>query len=166
MVLFLLTAFIAVPLIEIAVFIQVGGEIGLGATLAVIIATAMAGAWMLRRQGLAVLAKAQTDLENGIAPVREVFDGVFLLLAGCLLLTPGFVTDTLGGLLFIPPLRLVLARIILRRLLQRADVSVDGQRRWYDGGDDGVIDGEFEEVRRQDPASERPGRLLPRQPKE
>ena len=166
MVLFLLTAFIAVPLIEIAVFFQIGSEIGLGATLAVVIATAIAGTWMLRRQGLAVLAKAQRDLDNGIAPVREVFDGVFLLLAGCLLLTPGFVTDAVGALLFIPPLRLVLARIILRRLVHGADVRVDGQRRSYDRRDDGVIDGEFEEVRRQDPASERPDPLLGRRPPE
>lgn len=101
----ILSLFIAVPLIEIAVFIQVGGVIGLWPTIALVILTAVAGTAMLRAQGLATLRRAQASLERGEAPLREVFDGACLLVAGVLLLTPGFVTDAVGLLLFLPPVR-------------------------------------------------------------
>ena len=102
MVLYIVLAFIAIPLIEIAVFIHVGDLIGLWWTLAVVIATALGGTAMLRNQGVAVLYRAKKHLEKGIMPIREAFDGLCLLIAGALLLTPGFVTDIFGGLLFLP----------------------------------------------------------------
>ena len=99
----LLAAFILVPLIEIAVFIKVGGWIGLWPTLALIVLTAVLGTWQLRAQGIATLARARSQMERGVMPARELFDGLCLLVAGALLLTPGFVTDAMGGLLFVPP---------------------------------------------------------------
>lgn len=101
----ILTLFIAVPLIEIAVFIEVGGIIGLWPTIGLVILTAVAGTALLRAQGLATLRRAQASLDRGEAPLREVFDGACLLVAGALLLTPGFVTDALGLSLFLPPIR-------------------------------------------------------------
>ena len=89
----LLAAFIGVPLIEIALFIQVGGIIGLWPTIAVVIFTAVAGAALLRHQGLGALSRLQESLERGEAPLDPVFDGFCLLAAGMLLLTPGFFTD-------------------------------------------------------------------------
>ena len=89
----LLVAFILVPLAEIALLIQVGGWLGLMPTLALIILTAVIGTWMLRQQGFTVLSRAQRQLEQGVMPVAEVFEGLCLLVAGVLLLTPGFITD-------------------------------------------------------------------------
>lgn len=139
----LLVAFIAVPLIEIAVFIEVGGLIGLWPTLAIIVATAVAGTMLLRVQGLATLARAQHSLNRQQFPVKEVFDGLCLLLAGALLLTPGFVTDTLGFLLFVPPLRAMLRSALWNYLksVGRVTVNMDG-----DGPAGDVIDGDFREV--------------------
>lgn len=133
-----LAAFILVPLIEIAVFIQVGGVLGLWPTLGLVVLTAILGTWQLRRQGLATLERARSQVDRGVMPARELFDGVCLLLAGALLLTPGFVTDTLGGLLFVPALRDALRKLIGRRLVVR------GEARVYRKGD--VIDGDYQDV--------------------
>ncbi|MFQ5974043.1 MAG: FxsA family protein, partial [Alphaproteobacteria bacterium] len=89
----LLLVLVGVPLIEIAVFIQVGGIIGLWPTIAVVVLTAVIGAALLREQGSATLTRAQREMAERRIPVRELFDAVCLLLAGALLLTPGFVTD-------------------------------------------------------------------------
>ncbi|MDP6708660.1 MAG: FxsA family protein [Alphaproteobacteria bacterium] len=132
--------FLAVPLVEIAVFIEVGGWLGLWPTLAVIVATAVAGTALLRWQGLSTLARAQAALDRGQLPVAEVFDGACLLVAGALLLTPGFVTDAVGGLLFLPPFRALLRGLIAHRLTAGLRAPRPEQ------GPDGVIDGEWEEV--------------------
>jgi UPF0716 protein FxsA len=114
--LIVLVCFIAVPLAEIAVLIKVGGWIGLGPTLALIVLTAIAGAWMLRRQGLAVLRRAQQQMQQGVAPIGEVFEGFCLVIAGALLLTPGFLTDGAGALLLLPPVRAWLYRRMRHRI--------------------------------------------------
>ena len=100
-----LIAFITVPVVEIAVFIQVGERIGLWPTIAIVILSAIMGTAMLRQQGLSVLFRIQENLAANRIPVQELFDGVCLVIAGALLLTPGFVTDSIGFLLFIAPLR-------------------------------------------------------------
>ncbi|WP_404382333.1 FxsA family protein [Caenispirillum salinarum] len=117
--LILLVLFIAVPVIEIGVFIQVGGLIGLWPTLGIVILTAVAGTALLKQQGLAVMRRAQDSLNRGEMPLREVFDGACLLFAGALLLTPGFVTDAFGLLLFLPPFRDALRRTIVPALVKR-----------------------------------------------
>ena len=114
--LIVLVCFIVVPLAEIAVLIKVGGWLGLGPTLALIVLTAVAGAWMLRRQGLEVLRRAQQQMQDGTPPVAEVFEGFCLVIAGALLLTPGFLTDAAGALLLLPPLRAWLYRRMRRRI--------------------------------------------------
>ncbi len=114
MAIFLLAAFIGVPLIEIAVFIQVGGWIGLGWTLVLVVLTAVLGTWQLRIQGLATLLRARDQVDRGALPARELFDGACLLVAGVLLLTPGFVTDATGFLLFLPPVRDYLRNLLAR----------------------------------------------------
>lgn len=150
--LILLVAFVTVPLAEIAVFIEVGSIIGLGWTLLLIVLTAVAGTWMLRWQGFAVLRRAQDELRQDRVPVREVFEGVCLLVAGLLLLTPGFITDALGGLLLLPPVRAYLYRLVSARI--EAHV-VRGPGRPYGAARPGdrdppVIDVEFEEVEPDD----------------
>jgi UPF0716 protein FxsA len=131
--LLLLAAFIGVPLIEIAVFIQVGGVIGLGWTLLVVVATAVAGTWLLRAQGLATLHRARRQLDAGVLPARELFDGLCLLFAGALLLTPGFVTDAMGLLLFIPPFRELLRRAVVAYLQHAARAGKAETRIWVNG---------------------------------
>ena len=118
----LLVAFIAVPIIEIAVFIEVGGWIGLWPTIGVVILTAVIGTALLRQQGISILFRIQENLEANKLPVRELFDGVCLVIAGALLLTPGFVTDSLGFALFVPPIRQAIAAWIGQKIVARADV--------------------------------------------
>ena len=96
---------IIVPIIEITLFVQIGGAIGLGWTLLIILATAMLGARAIRRQGLNALARAQAQMASGQPPVGEIVHGVLILIAGIMLLTPGFFTDTLGLLLLFPATR-------------------------------------------------------------
>ena len=148
--LLLLLAFIGVPLLEIAVFIQVGGLIGLWPTLGIVVLTAVIGTWQLRAQGLATLARGRAQLDAGQLPKRELFDGICLLFAGALLLTPGFVTDSFGFLLFVPAFRNWLREVLGRHVMAGAETRV-----WVQGeevhpgrppGGDDVIDGEFTDV--------------------
>ena len=127
---YLLLALILVPLIEIALFIQVGGLIGLWPTLAIVVATALAGTMLMRTQGFAVWRRAQDSLARNELPVREVFDGLCLLVAGVLLLTPGFFTDAIGLALFVPQVRDLLRTRAIRyaRTHGHAEVWVDGVR--------------------------------------
>ena len=158
--LLLLALFIGVPRIEIAVFIKVGGEIGIGATVAVVILTALIGTWLLRAQGLATLERARAQMDRGVLPGRELFDGACLLFAGALLLTPGFVTDSVGFLLFLPPVRDWLRQFFGRRLAgsARTRVFMDGEEvdphhpRRPKGGrnQEGVIDADYEDVTESD----------------
>ena len=135
----LLLAFIITPIVEIAVFIEIGGQIGLWPTLAIVVITAMVGTALLRAQGLATFAQAQQSLARGEFPLRQVFDGACLLVAGALLLTPGFVTDGIGLALFLPPVRNLLGRWLLARGRLRVDGGMDTGPR--PGREDGVVEG-------------------------
>ena len=141
LVLFLL--FLLVPLIEIGVFIEVGGLIGLLPTLGLILLTAVLGTWQLRAQGLSTLARARQQMDQGQLPAQELYDGFCLIIAGALLLTPGFVTDAVGFALFVPAFRRLLRHFIAQRIRMRAEV-----RMRQDGGRESstIIDGEFREV--------------------
>lgn len=94
-----------VPVLEIAVFILVGGQIGVITTLAMILLTAILGSILLRVQGFAALNNIQIKANSGEVPGKELVNGVMIMVAGILLLTPGFVTDAFGFLLFFPPFR-------------------------------------------------------------
>lgn len=120
----LFLALVGVPVLEIALFIEIGGAIGTWATLAAIILTAALGTLLLRSQGSGLMARARTTLDRGEMPVEEVIHGLFLLVAGVLLLTPGFFTDAVGFILCIPAVRLTLGRAVLRRLRDRITVHV------------------------------------------
>ncbi len=154
MAVYIALAFILVPIIEIAIFIEVGGEIGLWNTLAVVVLTAIVGTWMLRAQGMRTLRRAQDSLSRQVFPVSEVFDGLCLLVGGALLLTPGFLTDALGFLLFLPPVRAAIRGVIRRFLSASGMISIDGDvprtgdsgRRRHDNGNGRTIEGEFREV--------------------
>jgi UPF0716 protein FxsA len=148
------------PIIEIGVLIKVGGWLGLWPTLALIILTAIAGTWMLRQQGFAVLSRAQSQLERGAIPLAEVFEGLCLVVAGVLLLTPGFVTDLMGGALLLPPVRALLYRVLGHHLRASVSVGQTGFNRGPSGNGPGghgpggprrdgkgpVVEGDFETV--------------------
>lgn len=110
--LLILTLFIGTPLIEIYLFIQVGGLIGTWPTIALVILTAFIGTAMLRQQGMATIASAQAEISEDRLPVRELLNGFCLLVGGLMLLTPGFLTDALGFALLLSPLRIILGRSI------------------------------------------------------
>ena len=145
---FLLAAFIGVPLIEIAVFVEVGAALGLWPTLGLVVLTAVLGTWQLRAQGLATLLSARNQVERGALPTRELFDGACLLVAGALLLTPGFVTDGVGFFLFLRPVRDILLGLLARHVQARAQtrVFVDGEKVSPGGPDGPIIDGDYRDV--------------------
>jgi UPF0716 protein FxsA len=131
----LVLAFIVVPLAELAVIIAVGNVIGLVPTLVLLLGISIVGAWLAKREGLAAWRRFQLAVAEGRVPTTEVADGAMVLLAGALLLTPGFLTDVAGVLLLLPPTRAaarrLLPRLAARRLRRRARrvVIVDGTAR-------------------------------------
>lgn len=108
-----LLLFIGLPLIELYILIQVGAEIGAFSTILLSVLTAVLGAWLVRHQGFSVLRRVRELLDRHELPAIEVVDGALLLVAGLCLLLPGFVTDSFGFMLLIPPLR----RILIIRVL-------------------------------------------------
>lgn len=103
---------LVVPILEIAVFILVGGEIGVGWTILLIFLTAILGTILLRQQGFGVLEQIRGDVNAGRVPAAAMAHGVLIIVAGVLLLTPGFVTDALGFLLFVPAFRSWVWRVV------------------------------------------------------
>lgn len=123
-ILFLL--FLVVPIVELYVIVQVAGGIGVLETIGLLIVISIVGAWLVRREGLGVLRKVQTQLAQGEMPTKQIVDGGLILFAGALMLTPGFVTDALGVLLLIPPTRIAIRQILMRRFKGRIQVASPG----------------------------------------
>ncbi|MGI9032929.1 MAG: FxsA family protein [Acidimicrobiales bacterium] len=121
----LFVLFLVVPVVELAVIIQVGHIIGVWDTLGLLLALSLGGAWLVKREGIGVVRRFRRQLEAGTIPGKELADGVLILLAGALLLTPGFVTDALGLLFLLPPVRAVLRAGAMRRLAIRAHYRRD-----------------------------------------
>lgn len=122
--LLILLLLIGVPLLELAVLIKVGSQIGVLPTIGLLVAIGLLGAYLIRRQGLSAMRKTEQALRQGRVPLEATLDGLALLLAGALMLTPGFLTDILAIGLLIPPIRRWLARAILLRFARRADIDV------------------------------------------
>lgn len=140
-----------VPIIEIGLFIEVGGWIGTWPTIGIIILTAFLGSWLLRRQGLQALRDVQSRLQAGDSPGQLLAEGAMILFAGALLLTPGFFTDAAGFLLLLPPVRTVVCRWLAAHVtVQTATAS---QARWRYQNGDTVVDGEFTEIRPERPVN-------------
>ena len=146
---------VGVPILEIALFIEVGGEIGLWPTLAIVILTALAGTVLMRLQGLQALSRLQASLETGGDPVGPIAHGALILVAGMLLLTPGFFTDTVGLLLLIPPVRETLIRRGASRMTVRAAGFALSSRTRRAPGPERPIEAEYEVLDDDDDA--RPG---------
>ena len=110
--------FLIVPAVELALLLQIGRWIGLWPTIGLIFATALAGSFLARREGMATWRAFRQRLAEGKLPGRELIDGVLILLAGALLITPGVLTDLLGLIGLLPPTRALIRRYLMRRLQQ------------------------------------------------
>ena len=140
--LLILFILIALPVMEISVFIRVGGQIGASVTVLLTIFTAFAGIYLARRQGLVVAVKMRESLALGKPPVKELIHGFFLFVGGICLLIPGFITDVFGVLLLLPPVRSWLGRMGAAQIL-----SGNPERATYRGPDGKtIIEGEFRHV--------------------
>lgn len=153
--LFLLFAIL--PIVEIAILINVGEQIGGWYTVAIVILTAFLGARLVRQQGLQTLTQAQKKMQSGVAPGLEMAEGLLLVIAGVLLVTPGFITDGIGFLLSLPMTRPVIAKNLLKHLSTRVTTqSFQGnfQQQHYQQysssqQSEDIIEGEFEHKDKQ-----------------
>ena len=129
--------FITVPIAEIYLLLEVGGIIGAIPTIGLVVLTAAAGAALVRAQGFSTILQVRRSMEAGEVPAVAIIEGIFLLVAGALLLTPGFLTDAIGFGCLVPPLRRAfIIRLIERRVIRTGHPSPPRHGH--------VIKGEFE----------------------
>lgn len=164
--------FIVMPFVEIALLIQLGDVLGFWRTIGIVVVTAIIGAYVLQAQGAATLRRISQSMTSGEPPVKPVVDGFFLAISGAFLLTPGVVTDAIGLLLLVPPVRHAIARWGFGRIMKSGQFTVhtfgtsepgaspEGPGKTQAGprpgarpaaGDGPVIDGEFEEIKKNKP---------------
>ena len=145
--------FFVMPLIELYVFLTVGEEIGILKTLILCLITAVIGGYLVRMQGLGTLMKAQNNLRTGKMPLNEIFTGFCIVIAGALLLTPGFVTDITGFLLLFPPFRAFLRQFLTKNTHFKVYGAQNTQKSTHNNNDDdGVIEGNYEKVDKNQPS--------------
>jgi UPF0716 protein FxsA len=120
--------FTIVPLIELYLLIQVGKYLGAFPTIAVVFITGIVGGLLARSQGLNIYRQIRMDLQNGIIPTDSLLDGLFILIAGALLITPGLITDIVGFLVMIPGFRRWLKKRLREKFRQKFEA---GQIRFY-----------------------------------
>jgi UPF0716 protein FxsA len=140
----LVLLFIAVPILEIYVIIQVGEAIGAFWTVALLAADSIVGAMLVRSQGRAAWRRFNAAIRAGRPPAREALDGVLIIFGGALQIAPGFVTDALGVLLLFPPTRALARRLLVRSLLRRGRIATSYQRSRFSR--DADVEGTAEET--------------------
>jgi len=118
----LFIVFIGVPFAELYVLLQVGHTIGVLNTLGLLILVSLVGAWLAKREGIGVVRRLQAALNAGRVPGVELIDGFLILLAAALMITPGFLTDIVGILLLLPPVRAVVRHSLRRRFARRVEI--------------------------------------------
>ena len=124
----LILLFVAVPIAELFVIIQVGQAIGVWWTIGLLIADSVLGSMLMRSQGRSAWRRFNDATRAGRVPAREVLDGALVIFGGALLLTPGFLTDLLGLLLLIPPTRAMVRAVLVRRFAHRMVVAATAPR--------------------------------------
>lgn len=122
----LLLIFLAIPIIELYVIIQVGSWIGAAPTILLLLLFSVAGIWLVKREGLGAWARFRGQVEAGAVPTNELLDGMLILLGGALMIVPGFVSDFVGLLLLIPPTRGVARKLLAKRLQARLATTTIG----------------------------------------
>ena len=144
----LFAAFLLVPLIEIALFIQIGGAIGLWPTLGIVILTAILGTWLVRTQGIMAMGKLRRSFSELDDPTEPLAHGAMILIAGALLLTPGFFTDGIGFALLAPPVRHAVYSYLRKRVhVRQFEMGRGNPRRPRDPD---IIETDYHEVDAKD----------------
>ena len=149
---------VAIPIIEIALFIEVGGWLGTWPTIGIVILTALIGSILLRRQGLKALGDVQGRLRSGDDPGQLLADGAMILVAGVLLLTPGFFTDAIGFLLLVPGIRKWIYSRVSSKMMMSVNMTqtrAQGRPDWQSGGSQ-TVDADYEDVTPTDDPEPRP----------
>jgi len=116
--------FIVVPIVELYVVVQVAQQLGLLPTVALVLAVSAAGGWLCKREGIGLYRRISDEVARGQVPGVSLVDGFLVLLGGALLLTPGFVTDAVGLSLLLPPVRMAVRAVLVRRFARRARQAV------------------------------------------
>jgi UPF0716 protein FxsA len=147
----LVLLFIAVPIAELAVIIQVGQAIGVWWTIGLLLADSVLGSMLMRHQGRTAWRRFNEAVQGGRVPAREVLDGALVIFGGALLLTPGFLTDVLGLILLLPPTRALVRRVLTRRLAHRMVASAKRPRAYDVEGTAVDVDPDRIEHRREAP---------------
>lgn len=140
--------FLAIPIAEIYLLIQVGSIIGAFPTIFLVVGTAVLGAFLLRQQGLSTLTRFQNNMATGQLPASEMMEGVLLIIGGALLMTPGFVTDAFGFLCLIPASRKLIVHFLIKRSIVKmsgASASYSSRTRHTQEEDSSIFEGEFTE---------------------
>ena len=134
--------FIIIPIVEINLFIQIGGFIGAFYTILLTFSTAIVGVFFVRQQGVSTIRKLSTQLQNLETPMQTVFEGLVILISGILLITPGFFTDTLGFFGLIPVTRIIFIKLVANYILSRYGMEKNQS--------DNAIEGDFVELDDED----------------
>ena len=139
--------FIVIPLLEVMLFITIGKYIGLWNTIIIIIITGIIGAILVKSQGITILNKALEEIKSNKIPILSIFEGIAILIAGAFLLTPGFLTDTLGCILLIPKTRNLIISYITTHLKKRT-VYKEKSTYYPDEEDkkNKIFEGDYEEI--------------------
>lgn len=132
--------FVLIPLVELALLFEIAAQTGAAFTLGLVIVTGVLGAWLARREGTACLRRVRAELARGQMPADSLVEGLMILLAGAVLLTPGVLTDILGFALLIPPIRRRIKRRLIDRFRTRLVVSVFPRREEGRAGSSDVFD--------------------------
>lgn len=128
----LVLLFVLVPIVELYVIVQVAHALGVLDTLALLLVISVLGGWLAKREGLGVLRRIQGQMASGQVPTNALVDGAILLVAGVLMLTPGFVTDAFGLVLLLPPTRAAVRRLLIGRFRRKVSLgATTGHRVWH-----------------------------------
>ena len=117
--------FLVGSVVELAVLVKVGEAIGVLNTIGLLILSSVVGSWLLKREGLGVIRRMQTTIAAGRVPGKEMADALLIVVGGALMIAPGFITDIVGMLLLVPPVRVVVRRLLRRRIAARVIGSSD-----------------------------------------
>lgn len=169
--LLLLVFFILLPIVEIALLINIGSSIGAGTTILLILTTAVVGVVLVRYQGFSILRDAQSQISKGQPPAKALALGILVLLAGLMLIIPGFFTDGVGFLLLLPPVRSLLLDLVVGSIMTKFTADMFSSRFYYSASskgsrgsqdkgahprpanDDAVIDAKHIVIDKNDPES-------------
>ena len=153
----LLLLFLAVPLAEILVIVEVAQRTGIIETIALLLIVSILGAWLVKSEGMGVIRKIQFQLIQGQIPNKELLDGGLILIAGVLMLTPGFITDVVGLLLLFPLTRPIIRRLFFKRIVNQpfSAIGSESKRSTFNftrGSSFGMENGDIEivDLRRED----------------